>query len=366
MKSGKDAVGEEAEACASLHRKRKECSRTEHHSRTVPLVLDTYAGTLHAPFFLILQEGWALNPATYEILTRRAKHLGTLPAMPVILTALTDALSVNASKVNVDKIVQTISYDKSLAAQCLRMANSALFRQRGDVATVRDAVLAVGLWRIRDLAFSCNLPLMFSSLNCVVAKENFWRHALATAFLAKKLGSDFGNAVNEQIYLAGLLHDIGILVNALLFPEDFRDVMEEAVREHTSVASVEHRLFGFTHAESGRIVAELWGLPVEVSEVIEFHHRPEAQPTKNEVTVIVGVANQLCWKSGLGYGYSLPAGAFGSLEETLGILAQRFPKATRLRGEDCIPVLETYVAGARELAERIFGVESKHGGTAGG
>ena len=170
-----------------------------------------------------------MNPVTYEILTRRVKQLGNLPAVPALLITLTDALSKPANKVDVDKVAQTISYDKSLTAQCLRMANSALYRQRGDVGSVREAVLTLGLWRIRDLAFSCNLPLMFASLDCAVRKECFWRHALATAVVAQQMAQDFTNGENEQIYLAGLLHDIGILVNGLHFPEDFRDVMKEAV-----------------------------------------------------------------------------------------------------------------------------------------
>jgi HD-like signal output (HDOD) protein len=56
---------------------------------------------------------------------------------------------------------------------------------------------------------------------------------------------------------------------------------------------IEQRLLGFTHAESGRILADLWRLPEEVAEVIEFHHCLEAQESNHEVTLIVEVANQL-------------------------------------------------------------------------
>ena len=83
-----------------------------------------------------------MNPVTYDILTQRVKRMGTLPAMPTILTTLCEALSARASQIDVHQIAKTISYDKSLTAQCLRIANSALFRQRGDVVTVREAVLA--------------------------------------------------------------------------------------------------------------------------------------------------------------------------------------------------------------------------------
>jgi HD-like signal output (HDOD) protein len=296
-----------------------------------------------------------VNRITYEIVSRRARRLGNLPAMPAVLTTLCDALSVQAGKADVDKIVQTLCYDKSLVAQCLRIANSALYRQRGDIATVRDAVLTLGLWRIRDLAFTCSLPLMFSNWNCAVPKEFFWRHALATAVVSQKLGMDFANGASEQFYLAGLLHDIGILINALLFPEDFREVVEEALREHSDLASVEERLMGFTHAVSGRIVAELWRLPVEISEVIEFHHRPEEQKSNHELTVIVQVANQLCWNSGLGYFYPVPDNELKSAEDSWQILRQEFPKANQMSWEDYAPVLDSSMDAARDLEDHVFG-----------
>jgi putative nucleotidyltransferase with HDIG domain len=295
-----------------------------------------------------------VNPVTYEILARRVKQLGNLPAMPTILSTLSDALSRPANEVDVDKVAQTISCDESLTAQCLRVANSALYRQRGDVATVREAVLTLGLWRIRDLAFSCNLPLMFASLDCAVRKECFWRHALGTAVVAQEIAQDFTNGANEQTYLAGLLHDIGILVNGRLFPEDFRDVMKEAVEECSSVPNIERRVLGFTHAESGRILAEIWKLPLEVAEAIEYHHRPEEQKTNNEITVIVNLANQWCWKSGLGYGYSLGDYELQMFEVTWQALKQKFPAANRYTCEEYPAVLESHLKEAHELADAIF------------
>jgi HDOD domain-containing protein len=103
-------------------------------------------------------EGQRMNPVTYDILTQKIRLLGNLPAIPSILRKLTEALSLEANKINIDAIVEEISYDKSLTAQCLRLANSALFRQRGDVATVREAVFARGvfeIWPSPEVCFCC-------------------------------------------------------------------------------------------------------------------------------------------------------------------------------------------------------------------
>jgi len=299
-----------------------------------------------------------LNPVTNEILIRRAKHLGNLPAMPCILRELTKSFNANAVKMDVDEIVKTISYDKSLVAQCLRMANSAMYRSRTDVNTVRESILALGLWRIRDLAFSCNLPLMFANLDCAVPKEAFWRHALATGYVAQKLALELVGTVGEEVYLSGLLHDVGILINALLFPDDFHKIMDEAVRDHSPVLPIEQRILGFTHAESGRILADLWRLPHKVAEVIEFHHCPERQTTNNETTLLVQLASQLCWRFGLGYGYSLIERHQDlQIEDPLRLASVNFPKACPLNAADYAPVLESHMAEARELADRVFGFE---------
>ena len=295
-----------------------------------------------------------MNPVTCDILTQRVKQLGNLPAMPTILRTLCEALSVSASEIDVNRIAQTISYDKSLTAQCLRMANSALFRQRGDVATVRDAILALGLWRIRDIAFSCSLPLMFANLNGGVKKEIFWRHGLGTAVVSQNLAQAFCVTHIERAYLSGLLHDIGLLVNAILFPEDFADVLEQAAAEKVSLERVELRILGFTHAESGRILAELWRLPVDIAEVIEYHMHPEEQKSPNDATVIVNIADQICGKCGLDYGYEIEGEKSIVLMDCWHELSRNFPAAEAYSEADATALLENSVAVARALAEQVI------------
>ena len=291
-----------------------------------------------------------MNPATHELLSQRIKLLGNLPAMPSILSVLSDELSIRASQINVDRVVNTISYDKSLTAQCLRLANSALFRQRGDVATVREAVFALGLWRIRDLAFSCSLPLMFTNVCKGVRREVFWRHSLGTALIAQTLEQKLCETHTNQAYLCGLLHDIGVLVNGVLFPEEFRDVLEEAVREKARIPAIEQRILGFTHEESGRILADLWRLPMEVSEVMEYHH----QPGKNDLTFLVSVADEICLKYGLGYGYEIEIDPVRALPELWASLSARFPKGADYSAEDSESLIESAVASAISLADHVF------------
>jgi HD-like signal output (HDOD) protein len=297
-----------------------------------------------------------VNPVTYDILTQRVKQLGNLPAMPCVLSSLTEALSLPPGKIDIEKVVETICYDKSLTAQVLRLANSALFRQRGDVATVRDAVIALGLWRIRDLAFSCNLPLMFPALSNGVGKEVFWRHAFGTAVVSQKLGSAFATGNQVQTYLCGLLHDIGMLVNALLFPDDFHELFEEAVADKIPIEVVEQRVLGFTHGETGKILAERWRLPLIISETIEYHHHPQDQQVPQHVTLLVHAADLFCQEFGLGYGY-VASGASGLTPEHIwGNFCRAFPRAQTFPAAEFPALICGYIEEATRAADDIFGI----------
>lgn len=295
-----------------------------------------------------------MNPVTYNILTQRIKKLENLPAMPAVLSRLCEILSHKSNQIDLEKVVTEVSYDKSLAAQCLRMANSALFRRRGDVSSVREAVSALGLWRIRDLAFSCSLPMMFSNLKWIVGKDVFWRHALGTASVAQGLAHELGAKGPEDIYLAGLLHDIGILVNGVLFTDEFGDVLEQAMKKRVPIEEVEQSILGFSHAESGRILAELWRLPLELSEVIEHHCRPEDQQPASDVTLLVHSADLACQKLGMGYGYELESGDSASLTRIWEPLCPRFPMAQAYSEETYTQLLIHLVSEADILADHVF------------
>lgn len=123
---------------------------------------------------------------------------------------------------------------------------------------------------------------------------------------------------------------------------------------------IEQRVLGFTHAESGRILADLWKLPVGVAEVIEFHHAPGQQSTNNEATLMVELANRLCWKYGLGYGYSLSERSLGDTDDSIHAIREKFSKTDGPTNGDYGPMAEAHMAAARELADHVFGLHPVH------
>lgn len=300
-----------------------------------------------------------MNSATSEILSKKVSELGNLPAMPSVLNSLTEHFSQDPAKINIHRVVELISYDKSLAAQCLRMANSALFHRYSEIQSVNDAVMALGLGRVRDIVYSCSLPQLFIGNKQGMAPATFWRHALGTALISQHLGQRLAVACQDKLYLAGLLHDIGILVNALLFPPEFAEILRTAETTETPLCEVEQEVLGFSHCESGRILADIWKLPSSISAVIEFHHFPPKEGDDVELTAIVYLADLLCRLRGLGYGY------YEAREFDLGsqaawrTLAERYPAAAQMDMARFTFELDAHCVEVQELVDSILAGHSK-------
>jgi HD-like signal output (HDOD) protein len=140
-----------------------------------------------------------VNHETNKMLQRRVGELGNLPVMPSMLQSLGTCLSASPGEMNIERVVELISYDKSLAAQCLRVANSATFTRRAGVESIRQAVLALGVQRVRDIVYSCSLPKLFAGAQRGMAQSTFWRHALGTALVNQNLAKRLKVADIEKL-----------------------------------------------------------------------------------------------------------------------------------------------------------------------
>jgi putative nucleotidyltransferase with HDIG domain len=96
--------------------------------------------------------------------------------------------------------------------------------------------------------------------------------------VCRKFSEKLGTADHEKAYMSGLMHDIGFMVNCLVFSRGFATAMERALREEIPLDEAERVTMGFTHCETGRAVAEQWKLADDVVEVIAHHHARRAKP----------------------------------------------------------------------------------------
>lgn len=240
---------------------------------------------------------------TLAQLEERIREIDTLPALPVILVQLMACLDRPPAEINFDQVVRLVSQDEAVAAQCVRMTNSAMFGRRRLVETIHEAVVGLGLWRVSDIVFSCTLPKAFDPFPKSLDRTTFWRHSLGCALVTQRLARLVRSHSVEKAYLAGLLHDLGILVNAVLSSDRTQLVFETALRKSVPLDEAEREILGFTHADSGRVLGQAWNLSSDIITVMQYHHDIEAAPSAQDLVALVHLSDLFCREHGLGYGY---------------------------------------------------------------
>lgn len=193
-------------------------------------------------------------------------------------------------------IAKAASQDPSFTVRLLRVANSPFYGFSSTIDTVAKAVSVIGTSQIRNLALSMSVARTFAGLpNNLVSMDNFWRHSLYCALIARTLGKQARKCDPEALFTAGLLHDIGELIIFNRLPEQAKAclllVLDQA--DEFPIYLAERQIIGFDHAQVGGELARQWHLPPLLEECIAFHHViGEAQRYPRE-TALVHLANIL-------------------------------------------------------------------------
>jgi len=233
----------------------------------------------------------------------RVQQIETLPAIPAVFLPLLKLLSNSAEEVKVDEVVRLVSYDNTIAGQCLRLAGSPLFGLAQAPKSIKGAVITLGLRRVETILLTCCLGQAFPATKWVLDPAVFWRHSLGCAMVCRKFSEKLAAADSERAYMAGLLHDIGFMVNCLAFSKEFSKAMASAGQEGIPLGEAEQSTMGFTHCETGRALAEKWRLADDIIEVITHHHAVEQSQKAQPLVALVHLSDLLCRMRGLGYGY---------------------------------------------------------------
>jgi HD-like signal output (HDOD) protein len=233
----------------------------------------------------------------------RVERLEATPAIPAVFLPLLDLLNSPPERVKLDEVIKLVSYDNAIAAQCLRVAGSPLFGLAKSPDSIRGAVISLGLRRVETILMTCCLGRAFPVRKWALDPTVFWRHSLGCAMVCRKFSEKLKNSDHDKAYIAGLMHDIGFLVNCVAFPDEFSIAVELALKSGSSIAEAEITAMGFTHCETGRELAMKWHISPDILEVITHHHSVEKSATAPGLVALVHLSDLLCRMRGLGYGY---------------------------------------------------------------
>jgi putative nucleotidyltransferase with HDIG domain len=244
-----------------------------------------------------------MTTSSISTIRQRVQGIETMPAVPAIFLPLLKMLGGSAEEVRVDEVVRLVSYDNTIAAQCLRAASSPLFGLAQLPRSIKGAVMSLGLRRVETILLTCCLGQAFPAKKWPLDPDVFWRHSLGCALVCRRFSEKLTAIDGEKAYMAGLLHDLGFMVNCMVFSKEFAAAMEHACREEIPLHEAELAMMGFTHCETGQALAEKWNLSDDIVEVIGHHHAVEQSQKAQPLVALVHLSDLLCRMRGLGYGY---------------------------------------------------------------
>jgi HD-like signal output (HDOD) protein len=209
-----------------------------------------------------------LRESEVQATLRKVKSLATLPAIAHKIMGLLED-----PEVRVDKVSQIIEADPQISTQMLRLVNSAFFGLRGKVKTIRMAVVTLGLNGIRQMMVTSTLIDMFKSCQAEAAKKLF-RHGVLAGQWSREVARMMGQShTAEDVFVAGLIHELGELLLLQYFPETAEQLALLAA-EGRDAREIELELLGVTHSDMGAYVASIWNFSPSLMQSIHHHHAP--------------------------------------------------------------------------------------------
>lgn len=267
----------------------------------------TYATATAEP----LTGGRRIHPAIEPFFQK----LGELCTLPAIAEKVIQVAEDDAS--DADDLLAVIEQDTAVATRLMQVVNSAFCGLRNPVGDLKTAVTLLGVDRVRNLALTVSIGGQFSCVTPVgeLDPARLWDHSVCVATMARRASQQSGLGNPDEAYLAGLLHDLGLLfISQHLQPLVPRVLARTATG--LSLTEAEQQVMAFDHAQLGAYVAWRSQLPERIVAAIDYHHEPfVASAEGHDLAQLVAVANYLATRYGRGSieGRRLPAPTEGLL-----------------------------------------------------
>lgn len=256
------------------------------------------------------------------------EEIESLPTLPVIVQQI-QKLIVNP-KSNMSQIAQVIENDQAISARVIRLVNSAFYGMRERISSIQRAIVILGLNTVKNIVIGVSIVKTFNDSieTTFFEREKFWLHTLSTAMGSKLIAQHLHKPEPEDYFLAGLLHDIGLLIIDQFFHKEFAQIIQDSQKNKAEYLVSEQKVLGLSHGEVGEILARKWNMPEFIIDSIRYHHLPtsitkDAEANRDKVAIVhLADAKSLKTESGnflesLNPQYSQPAFYYLRINEKL-------------------------------------------------
>jgi putative nucleotidyltransferase with HDIG domain len=231
-------------------------------------------------------------------------HIATLPEITLRIIELVEDPSSTAQDLH-----NVIANDPALCSRILKVVNSAFYGLPRQIGSINRAIVLLGLNAVKNIAIAASLSKLFRGGDICehFSARDLWTHSIATATLGKLICDELKLGLPDEAFLAGLIHDIGIMVEMQSDRAKFVQVFEQMTFNDERVPlcnmrDVEAQVYGADHQQFGAGLCDSWKFPKSFTYVAGHHHNPTGLPDANRMlTTIVYVADHL--SAQLGYGF---------------------------------------------------------------
>lgn len=236
------------------------------------------------------------KPKAGASLKERLKFIESIEDIPAIPDTIMKLLGkLENPRVNFREVQKLIALDPALVSYILRFVNSPFLGLRNEVLSISKAVSVIGIDHLKSLLIAYGIRILYKSVKHPEIQKYLWEHAITVAVLSKVISEQVYQVVHSQIYVFGLLHDIGKIVLLMYQPDTFDECMKQGLDKQDGGVETEAGLFGFSHIEAGYFLLTRLGLPKVMKDIVLFHHNPEFCPEDNQPVWIVSFANRLSY-----------------------------------------------------------------------
>lgn len=228
-----------------------------------------------------------------EKLAQRFRFCTTLPSIPAVAIKVIELA--NDPYTDLIQICNQISYDPALSAKIIKAANSPLYKSRRAPENVRQAISMLGTYAaiMIALSFSLTSSLMKQSGSENSSTSYFWRRTILSALASRALGERIGYKTPDDLFLAGLLQDIGVLAFDAMMPEEYAHIFATA-NNHDELLLAERAAFGSGHDEVGYELLKRWKLPDYIAmSCLASHSQPGPATSESVITGCIAVSGYI-------------------------------------------------------------------------
>jgi HD-like signal output (HDOD) protein len=229
-----------------------------------------------------------------------------ISSIPIVINKILDIIKNQFSSAT--DLKRTIEIDPVLTARVMRVANSSCYARNRKSTSLLEAIVSIGFNAVKEIVISHNANSLFNDkkVSFGYSRPLLWKHSVAVAVCSKMIYRKVFQESGENAYCAGLVHDLGIIVEEQFLKDVFYSIVKNSFKKKIALLEEERTVFGFSHADIGRELSKKWDLPSSFETVFNYDEKfIEKENSVSEEDMILSntitASNYICREMNLGY-----------------------------------------------------------------